>query len=93
MLEESSHMESLEVFTPWGVSIGMTASVEIDSENCEIANIFLEETNSKLVEEGASILIPYRWVQAVGDIIILRYFPEELPIRSMEDLGLDEYRY
>jgi sporulation protein YlmC with PRC-barrel domain len=93
MLEEASHLENLEVFTPWGVSIGTATSVEIESETAEIANIFLEETNEKLVEEGSSILIPYRWVQAVGDIIILRYFPEDLPIRSMEDLGLDEYRY
>jgi sporulation protein YlmC with PRC-barrel domain len=93
MLEEASNLENIEVFTPWGVSIGNITSVEIDSETAEIANIFLEETNEKLVEEGSSILIPFRWIQAVGDIIILRYFPEDIPIRSMEDLGLDEYRY
>jgi sporulation protein YlmC with PRC-barrel domain len=93
MLEETSQLENIEVFTPWGVSIGNIASLEIDSERSEISNIFLEETNEKLVEEGASILIPFRWVQAVGDIIILRYFPEDLPIRSMEDLGLDEYNF
>jgi sporulation protein YlmC with PRC-barrel domain len=93
MLEEASNLENIEVFTPGGVSIGNITSVEIDSETAEIANIFLEETNEKLVEEGSSILIPFRWIQAVGDIIILRYFPEDIPIRSMEDLGLDEYRY
>lgn len=93
MIEEATNLENLEVFTPWGVSIGMVTSLEIESESGGISNIFLEETNDRLVEDGASILIPYRWIQAVGDIVILKYYPEDIPVRSMEDLGADEYRY
>jgi sporulation protein YlmC with PRC-barrel domain len=93
MLEEATNLENLEVFTPWGVSVGLVTGIEIESEGGEIENIFLEETNEKLVEDGSSILIPYRWVQAVGDIIILKHFPEEIPIRSMEDLGPGAYEY
>jgi len=92
MLEEVSAINDLEVFTPWGVKIGDVANIEIDSETTEIENLFLEITNDRLVQEGASIMIPFRWVQAVGDIIILRHFPEDLPIRSMEDLGPAEFR-
>lgn len=93
MLEEASSIENLEVFTPWGVSVGLITSLEIDAESGEIANLYLEETNDKMVENGESILIPYRWIQAVGDIIILRYFPEDIPIRSMENLGMEEFQY
>jgi sporulation protein YlmC with PRC-barrel domain len=92
MLEEATSLNDLEVFTPWGVKIGDVSNLEIDSESMEIENIFIEETNDRLVDGGESILIPYRWVQAVGDIIILKHFPAELPIRSLEELGgLEEY--
>ncbi len=93
MLEEASNLENIEVFTPWGVSVGLVTSLELESENGEIANLFLEETNDRLVEDGESILIPYRWIQAVGDIIILRYYPEDIPVRSMENLGGEEYQF
>lgn len=92
MLEEVSVLNNLEVFTPWGVRIGDVNNVEIDSETSTIENLFLETTNEKLVSRGDSILIPFRWVQAVGDIIILKHFPEDLPIRSKDDDGLEEYR-
>ena len=93
MLEEATTLNDLEVFTPWGVKIGDVTNLEIDSESMEIENIFVEETNDRLVENGESILIPFRWVQAVGDIIILKHFPNDLPIRSDRDLGaLDEFR-
>ena len=93
MLEEASSIENLEVFTPWGVSVGIITSLEIDSESGEISNLYLEETNEKMVENGESILIPYRWIQAVGDIVLLKYFPEDIPIRSNENLGLNEFQY
>ena len=92
MLEEVSALNDLEVFTPWGVKVGDVANIEIDSESTEIENIFLEVTNDRLVQDGASILIPYRWIQAVGDIIILRHFPEDLPIKTLEDFGPAEFR-
>jgi sporulation protein YlmC with PRC-barrel domain len=93
MLEEATSLNDLEVFTPWGVKIGDVTNLEIDSESMEIENIFIEETNDRLVTNGESILIPYRWVQAVGDIIILKHFPLELPVRSPDELGgIEEFR-
>jgi sporulation protein YlmC with PRC-barrel domain len=93
MLEEASEIENLEVFTPWGVSVGLITSLEVDAESGEISSLFLEETNEKMVENGESILIPFRWIQAVGDIVLLRYFPEDIPVKSMEDVGLEEFQY
>jgi sporulation protein YlmC with PRC-barrel domain len=93
MLEEATTLNDLEVFTPWGVKIGDVTNLEIDSESMEIENIFIEETNDRLVENGESILIPYRWIQAVGDIIILKHFPNDVPVRSESDLGaFEEFR-
>jgi sporulation protein YlmC with PRC-barrel domain len=93
MLEEATSINDLEVFTPWGVKIGDVSNLEIESDSMEIENIFIEETNDRLVENGESILIPYRWVQSVGDIVILKHFPIDLPIKTNEDLsGPSEFR-
>ena len=92
MLEEATTLTGLEVFTPWGVKVGDISNLEIDSETFEIENIFIEETNERLVENGASLLIPYRWIQGIGDVVILKHFPEDVPIRSPDEMG-DEYRY
>ena len=82
MLEETTSLVGLEIFTPWGVKIGDITNIEVDSEKSEISNIFVEETNENLVEYGDSIMIPFRWIQAVGDIVILKHFPDDLPIKS-----------
>ena len=71
MLEESSVLIGLEVFTPWGVRIGAISDLELDSEEEEITNVYLEETNDRLVENGANLMIPFRWIQGLGDIVIL----------------------
>ena len=92
MLEESSVLIGLEVFTPWGVRIGAISDLELDSEEEEITNIYLEETNDRLVEDGANLMIPFRWVQGLGDIVILKHFPEDLPISSPGEGGIDEFR-
>ncbi|MGA1821661.1 MAG: PRC-barrel domain-containing protein [Thermoplasmatota archaeon] len=91
MLEETSSLLGLDVFTPWGVRVGTIADIEIDYEEFEISNLFLEETNELLVERGADIMIPYRWVHAAGDIILLRYFPEEVPIPAPEGMEFPEF--
>ncbi len=92
MIEETSSLIGLELFTPWGVKVGDVTNIEIDSDKGEVSNIYMEETNENLVEYGDSIMIPFRWIQAVGDIIILKHFPEDLPIKS-EQMGDEEYNY
>ena len=93
MLEEATSLLDLRVYTPWGVEIGGITNLEIDSETSEISNLVIEETNEKIVEDGASIMIPFRWIMALGDIVILRHFPNELPIKNTENLGIGEYKY
>ncbi|MCU0799214.1 MAG: PRC-barrel domain-containing protein [Candidatus Thermoplasmatota archaeon] len=93
MLEEATSLLELRVYTPWGVEIGGITNLEIDSELNEISNLVIEQTNEKIVEDGASIMIPYRWIMALGDIVILRHFPNDLPIKNTTELGVGEYKY
>src|SRR5207244_263502 len=43
---------------------------------------FVGETNPLLVEGSRAVSVPYRWVQSVGDIVVLRYFPKRVSLRK-----------
>lgn len=44
--------------------------------------VFVGETNPLLVEGSKAVSVPYRWVQSVGDIVILRYFPKRVSLKK-----------
>jgi len=92
MLEEITSLTGLEMFTPWGVKVGAVSDVELDPEDSLLSGLLVEETNPNLVEMGAPLLVPFRWVQAIGDVIILKHFPEDLPIPAPAEYGMPEYR-
>ncbi|HHF59307.1 MAG TPA: photosystem reaction center subunit H [Thermoplasmatales archaeon] len=77
-------LNKLPVYTRNGKFVGNVKSVLLDVENKKVASILVTKTNPELVEGGIDVAIPYRWVNAVGDIIILSYFPERV---RLEDEG------
>ncbi len=50
----------------------------VDVDNGSVDGIFVGETNPLLVEGSRAVSVPYRWVQSVGDIVVLRYFPKRV---------------
>ena len=79
---------NLPVYTNKGIYVGEVRNVLIDIEERCIAKLILTETNKELVEDGMDVAVPYRWVSAVGDIIILSYFPERVETVSYTHLTL-----
>ena len=92
MLEEITRLIGLETFTDKGVRLGVVDEVRLDLTENMIDGLFFSETNPNLVEGGASITVPYRWVQSVGEIIILKYFPDsvQLPEDMRKTMMADE---
>jgi len=82
-------LNKLPVYTRNGKFVGNVKSVLLDVENKKVASILVTKTNPELVEGGIDVAIPYRWVNAVGDIIILSYFPERVRLEgsSEEEMG------
>ena len=78
MLEEISKIKDLEVYAPNGLFVGYAEKYVIDPADKRVTGIFMEGANPVLVDPGVSIRIPFRWVQSVGDIIILKTFPEHV---------------
>jgi sporulation protein YlmC with PRC-barrel domain len=84
MLEEVTSLLGLQIYTNYGVFIGVVNNIIVDIKKHKADSFFVEETNPALVEASRSITIPYRWVQHVGDIILLKHFPEHVELSEEE---------
>lgn len=76
MLEEISEIKGLEVYAPNGLFIGYADKYVLNLSDKKVTGIFVQSASPVLVDENTSIKIPYRWVQSIGDIIILNKFPK-----------------
>jgi sporulation protein YlmC with PRC-barrel domain len=84
MLEEVTSLLGLQIYTNYGVFVGVVNNIIVDIKKHKADSFFVEETNPALVEASRSITIPYRWVQHVGDIILLKHFPEHVDLSDEE---------
>ncbi|HSV42122.1 MAG TPA: PRC-barrel domain-containing protein [Methanomassiliicoccales archaeon] len=78
MLEEASELIGLQVYTPSGIFLGNVNNLVIDVENKKVDGLFISESNPLLVEDSKAVNVPYRWIGAIGDVVLLKYFPKRV---------------
>lgn len=78
MLETLSNVVGLEIYEPHGVFVGTVDEVVIDVSTMRATGLYVEQANPVLVDEDVAISIPFRWVQGIGDAVILKTFPEHV---------------
>lgn len=78
---------NLPVYTNRGIYVGEVRNVQLDIEEKTVGKLIITDTNKNVVEDGKDVAVPYRWITAVGDIIILSFFPErvETPLEAPEE--------
>ncbi len=84
VLAKVTKLEKLKVYSDKGLYVGAVDDVIIDFEKGSIYGLYIENTNSELVESGAAISIPYRLVKTIGHVIILKGFPEFVKVNDMK---------
>lgn len=75
MKTELLEILGLEVYTNDALYLGNVDNIVVDVDSRNIYGIYVRNTNPLLVEESGSVLIPYRWIDSVGDMVLLRHFP------------------
>ena len=80
MLTEVTELYGMPVYADKGILLGQVSDVIFDMEIQDIYGIYIENPNSQLVEMGSAVSIPYRWIKAIGEIILLRKFPSFLKV-------------
>ncbi len=63
------------VFLPDGRRLGLVHDTVVDFDGWRCSHIFVRDTNPELVEGGIHLAIPWRWVKAVNEVVLLRWFP------------------
>ena len=82
MMTEVTELIGLEVYTDKGYLLGTVEDVVVDTDDQSVYGLYIGKTNPLLVEDGVAVLVPYRWVKAVGDVILLKKFPTFISIST-----------
>jgi sporulation protein YlmC with PRC-barrel domain len=82
MLVEMTELLGRQIYTPEGRLIGEVDNVVVDVEGAKVDGLYVDESSPMLVEDSRSIDIPYRWVSAVNDVVLLKYFPKRVSFKK-----------
>jgi len=82
MPEEITSLVGREVYSSNGVFVGEVEDVRLDLDTQDVTGLALAELNDELfrgrVAPGEGAIVPYRWVRAVGDIVLVNDVIERL---------------
>lgn len=80
--QEITTLVGREVYSNSGVFVGEIEDVQLNLDAESVSSLAVGELNDELfadtVGPGAGVLIPYRWVRAVGDIVLVNNTIERL---------------
>lgn len=80
--QEITTLVGREVYTKTGVFLGEIEDLRLDLESEELTGLALHELNRELFAEEATtargVIVPYRWVQSVGDVVIVNDIAERI---------------
>jgi len=83
--EELTSFLKLPVYTREGIYVGHVSNVFINMDEKCVSSLLVTNTNPSLVEGTVDVAVPYRWVNAVGDIVILSHFPDRVTTKKKEE--------
>ena len=85
--QEITSLVGREVYSNNGVFVGEVEDIRLDLQKELVTGLALGDVNHELFDARVSgsegVIVPYRWVRAVGDIILINDIVERL--REPED--------
>ena len=80
--QEITNVVGREVYTNTGVFLGEVEDLRLNLDSQQVTGLALHELNRELFAEELStsrgVIVPYRWVQAVGDVVIVSDIVERI---------------
>ena len=83
--EEVTSFLKLPVYTREGTYVGHVRNVFFNMDDKRVSSLLVTNTNPSIVEGTVDVAVPYRWVNSVGDIVILSHFPERVTTTKKEE--------
>lgn len=82
MLVEMTELMGRQIYTPDGRLLGEVDNLVVDVEGAKIDGLYVDETSPMLVDDSRPTNVPYRWVSAVNDVVLLKYFPKRVSMKK-----------
>jgi len=82
MLVEMTEFLGRQIYTPEGRLLGEVDNVIVDVEASKVDGLYVDETSPMLVDDSRPTNVPYRWVSAVNDVVLLKYFPKRVSLKK-----------
>ncbi|MHB8351998.1 MAG: PRC-barrel domain-containing protein [Thermoplasmata archaeon] len=82
MLVETTELVGRQVYTPDGRLLGEVENLVVDVDGSKVDGLYVGDPSGLLVEDSKPINIPYRWVAAVNDVVLLRFFPKRVSVKK-----------
>jgi sporulation protein YlmC with PRC-barrel domain len=87
--QEITALVGREVYSNNGVFVGEVEDVRLDLDGVQVTGIALHRINSELFGDRATgnrgVIVPYDWVQAVGDVVLVSDVIERIKPAHDED--------
>ena len=79
-----TNLINLPVYSDKGIYLGKVKNVRLNVEEAKIDALCLGETNKFIIKDQRNIAFPYKWIQSIGDIVVLKFFPERIVVKKRE---------
>ncbi|WP_254534497.1 PRC-barrel domain-containing protein [Halomarina litorea] len=80
--QEITSLVGREVYSNNGVFVGQVEDLRLDLDTETVTGLALADLNDELFRDRArgarGVIIPYRWVRAVGDVILINDIIERM---------------
>lgn len=86
--QEITNLVGREVYTNTGVFLGEVEDLRLDLDSQQVTGLALHELNRELfadeMDTSRGVIVPYRWVQSVGDVVIVSDIVERIQDQKTE---------
>jgi len=86
--QEITSLVGREVYTNTGVFLGEVEDLRLNLDSQQVTGLAMHELNRELFADEMStsrgVIVPYRWVQAVGDVVIVSDIVERIQDQKEE---------
>jgi Uncharacterized conserved protein len=86
--QEITSLVGREVYTNTGVFLGEVEDLQLDLDSQAVTGLALYELNRELFADelatARGVIVPYRWVQSVGDIVVVSDIVERIQDKKEE---------
>ena len=86
--QEITSLVGREVYTNTGVFLGEVEDLRLNLDTQQVTGLAMHELNRELFADematSQGVIVPYRWVQAVGDVVIVSDIVERIQDQKEE---------